>query len=117
MNSRKKIFVTGGGGFLGTSICQQLIRSGYKVTSFSRKKYRHLVSIGVECYQGDLGNLNDLHEAMKSCDAVIHTAAKAGVWGCKNEFEKTNIEGTQNVIAAVKSNNINAKVNLDEKRF
>jgi nucleoside-diphosphate-sugar epimerase len=38
--------------------------------------------------------------ACTDCDAVIHVAAKAGVWGPRSEYEAANVQGTRNVIAA-----------------
>ena len=56
MNNKKKILVTGGGGFLGYSICCALVKEGCEVTSFSRKHYPALEKIGVKSC---IGNLND----------------------------------------------------------
>jgi nucleoside-diphosphate-sugar epimerase len=36
--------------------------------------------------------------ASKNCDAIIHTAGKAGVWGDPAEYQRINVEGTSNVI-------------------
>jgi nucleoside-diphosphate-sugar epimerase len=45
-------------------------------------------------------------EAANGCDAVIHAAAKAGVWGPYQEYFKTNVLGTQNVLNACRRRGI-----------
>ncbi|MBI2602424.1 MAG: NAD-dependent epimerase/dehydratase family protein [Deltaproteobacteria bacterium] len=94
----EKVLVTGGGGFLGTEICKQLKDKGYDVTSYSRKSYPHLSKMGIRCMQGSVTSREDLGYAMKGKDAVIHTAALAGVWGRHKDFYDANVVGTQNVL-------------------
>ena len=95
-----KIFVTGGGGFLGFAIARQLRDRGYEVYSFSRKDYPELKQVGVTHFQGDISDYNVLKEAMTGCDAVFHVAAKTGVWGKYDEYYKVNVKGTENVLRA-----------------
>ena len=86
---QEHILVTGGGGFLGSAVCRQLIEKGYKVTSFSRKSYKDLENIGVRCVQGSLDHQNDIESLMEQkFDGIIHCAAKAGIWGAKKIFCK-----------------------------
>lgn len=98
-----KVLVTGGGGFLGGAIIDQLLALGMDVRSISRGKYPALEAKGVECIQADLSNANAVTAATEGCDAVIHTAAKAGVWGDYDEYFDANVTGTRNVILACKA--------------
>ncbi len=98
-----KVLVTGGGGFLGGAIIDQLLARGIEVRSISRGKYPALEAKGVECIQADLSNANAVTAATEGCDAVIHTAAKAGVWGDYDEYFEANVTGTRNVILACKA--------------
>jgi nucleoside-diphosphate-sugar epimerase len=50
--------------------------------------------------RGDLGEVEAVTAAAASCDAVIHTAARAGVWGPYADFKRANILGTQHVLMA-----------------
>ena len=93
-----KVLVTGGGGFLGSAIVRQLCDRGDAVHTLSRSDYPKLRELGVITFQADLSNRAGLAEAATGCDAVIHTAAKAGVWGNHRDYERTNIDGTHNVI-------------------
>lgn len=95
-----KILVTGGGGFLGKAIIEQLHARGLKVRSFSRSDYHELRRFGTEHFRGDLASPDALKKAIDGCDIVFHTAALAGVWGPESAYQKANVVGTQNVINA-----------------
>ena len=96
----KHVFVTGAGGFLGKAICRLLRLADIKVTGFARGHYPELTDMGVHMKQGDITDFSRLKEAMKSCDLVFHVAAKAGVWGSKEDYFKPNVQGAQNIIQA-----------------
>lgn len=95
-----KVLVTGGGGFLGRAIVRQLLAGGQQVRSFGRSAQPELEKLGVEVVQGDLANAAAVSAAAYGCDAVIHTAAKAGVWGPREEYFAANVLGARNVVAA-----------------
>jgi nucleoside-diphosphate-sugar epimerase len=105
-----KVLVTGGGGFLGGVIVRMLRERGDQVRSFSRAEHPDLADMGVEQFQGDLSDRNDVIKAAAGCDLVFHVAAKAGVWGSYHDFYQTNVVGTENVLAACRSNSINRLV-------
>lgn len=95
-----RVLVTGGGGFLGSAICRQLAAQGYEVLAFQRRHAGHLEAVGVRSIQGDISDLSGIRAASRSCDAVIHTAGKAGVWGKPEDYRRINVEGTANAIRA-----------------
>ena len=95
-----KALVTGGGGFLGGAIVRQLLARGDAVRSFTRSTYPWLAELGVEQIPGDLSKPSDVENAVNGCDAVFHVAAKAGVWGRRDDYVSTNVAGTENVINA-----------------
>lgn len=101
-----KVLVTGGGGFLGKALARALVREGHDVRSFSRGDYMELRSLGVEIRRGDIAYEKSLFAAVKGCEAVFHVAAKAGVWGPYEEYYRTNVVGTQNVINACIRNKV-----------
>jgi nucleoside-diphosphate-sugar epimerase len=98
-----KVLVTGGGGFLGTALVKALLLRGLKVRSLSRRLYPHLQELEVEQVQGDVGDAQVVSRAVLGCQTVFHTAAKAGIWGSSQEYERTNVAGTRNVIAACRA--------------
>ncbi|MGV3527022.1 MAG: NAD-dependent epimerase/dehydratase family protein [Candidatus Sericytochromatia bacterium] len=95
-----KILVTGGGGFLGAAIVRQLVERGDTVIAYSRQRYPALAALGVEQRQGDLDQRAHLMAAAKDCEAVMHVAARAGIWGPYADFHRVNVQGTENVLAA-----------------
>ena len=97
---QKRILVTGGGGFLGKSIVRMLLKRGHRVTSFSRNIYETLNEMGVLQINGDIADKKDVEKAVQGQDVVFHTAAKAGVWGQFDDYFKTNVLGTQNILFA-----------------
>jgi len=94
------VLVTGGGGFLGTALVRMLRERGLPVKSLARRYYRHLSELGAEQVQGDIADPRVVAAAVEGCKTVFHTAAKAGIWGPEQEYQKTNVEGTRNVIVA-----------------
>ncbi len=95
-----KALVTGGGGFLGSRICELLRRRGDDVFALGRRSYPHLDSIGVQTIQADIRDIGVVGQACKGMDAVFHTAALATLWGPRQTFWEINVDGTCNVIGA-----------------
>jgi nucleoside-diphosphate-sugar epimerase len=93
-----KYLVTGGGGFLGLAIVRALRARGDEVVSYSRTRHAAVEALGARCVQGDLLDAAALRRAMDGCDGVFHVAAKAGVWGARAEYARTNIDGTACVV-------------------
>lgn len=94
-----KILVTGGGGFLGSAICLRLASLGHQVVAFQRSPAAQLNASGIRCIRGDITDISDLRLAAHNCEAVVHTAGKAGVWGKPEDFWRVNVDGTENVLA------------------
>lgn len=92
--------MTGGGGFLGGAIVRRLVERGDRVESFSRGRHPALARLGVRHHRGDLGDPAAVRRAVADQDAVVHTAAKAGVWGPFEDYWRANVSGTAHVVAA-----------------
>jgi nucleoside-diphosphate-sugar epimerase len=107
MGSRRthvKVLVTGGGGFLGGAICRQLLARGDEVTAYQRSASDELEKLGIQVIQGDICDIESLNTALRGIDAVIHTAAKAGLSVNYDEYFRPNVTGTENVINACLNN-------------
>ena len=80
MKKNKKTFlVTGGTGFIGSSICELLVKKKYKVKIFdnnSRGSLNRIEKIKKEItfIKGDIRNKKSLKKAIRNTDAIIHLA-------------------------------------------
>ena len=105
-----KVLVTGGGGFLGQSICKQLVARGHEVRALNRKRYEALDALGVEQRIADVASLDLVIEAAAGVDAIVHSAGRVGTWGRLEDYYETNVRGTGNVLAACELNEIDRLV-------
>lgn len=93
------ILVTGGAGFLGAAVVKALLERGDRVRSLSRAAHPEIERLGAEHRRGDIADPDALERACRGVDAVIHTAAKPPPWGRLEDYRRTNVTGTANVIA------------------
>jgi len=116
---RKKWFVTGAAGFIGSHLVEGILRAGGAVVGFDnlssgRETNLQLVrgSVGTEAWQqfrllqGDIGNPDTLGEAIASCDVVLHHAALGSVPDSLErpmETHASNATGFLNVLQAARS--------------
>ena len=110
MTAPVRVLVTGYGGFLGQAITRQLLKAGFTVRGIARRRYEALESLGVEAIAGDVSSRQTVVEACEDCDAIVHTAAKAGVWGTWREFYRVNTLATSHLLEAAHKHSIRAFV-------
>lgn len=97
-----KLLVTGGSGFIGKAVCENLKKNNYTINITSRRDIATNLS-GVKIY-----NINEIDEntnwfqALNAVSCVIHCAAKTHVMNnikqnSLSSFRKVNVEGTLNL--------------------
>lgn len=101
------ILVTGGAGFIGTSVVEQAIASGHAVTVFDNLETGDRANLppGVPLIEGDIRDPEALKAAMAGIEVVIHLAAMVSVVRSVREPQAcfdTNVTGTHNVLAAAR---------------
>lgn len=105
-----KTLVTGGGGFLGRYIVEQLLARGDEVTVFARGSYPELAQIGARLIRGDLQDAAAVDRACAGAGVVFHVASKTAYWGRWEEFYGANVVGTENILAACRRHNVSKLV-------
>ncbi len=111
-NKLPNILITGGSGFLGSRIVEELLREDTplipgKIIVFDLKDFPGPIDKRIECIRGDVRNYAAVEKAGKGIDIVIHCAAIID-WGTRSKEEvlSINVGGTENVIESCKQNGI-----------
>ena len=105
-----KILVTGGAGFIGSHLCERLVKDGHSVTvidNFSTGQASNLILLegqpNFELIEGSILDTEILKPLVDNADYVFHLAAAVGVFNIVNNplaSLLTNIRGTENVLEA-----------------
>ena len=113
--SGKKILVTGADGFIGSHLCERLVRDGYNVRAFvlynSFNSWGWLDSAkddirkSLDVFAGDVRDPHGVRQAMRGCDVVLHLAALIAIpysYHSPDTYVETNVKGTLNVLQAAR---------------
>lgn len=101
------VLITGGAGFIGSHLTEELLRKGYKVRvldNFSTGKpenLSHLKTESLEVIEGDVRDKTSVRKAVKGVDFVFHLAALTSVpFSFKNPLlcEEINVLGSLNLV-------------------
>ncbi len=106
------ICVTGGTGFLGAALVQDLLAGRVPVRVLARPSPRAdlLETQGAEIVRGGLEDLDSIVRAVSGADIVYHLAAKVDSPGRKADFLDTNVGGTERVLTACLRQGVNRVV-------
>lgn len=108
--------VTGGAGFIGSNLCEAILKMGYEVKCLDNLSNGHIENIEsffenqkFEFINGDITDFDVCDEACKNVDYVLHQAA----WGSvprsiemPRVYEDNNIKGTLNMMDAAVHNKV-----------
>ena len=106
----KRVLVTGGAGYLGSTLVPMLLQHGYCVTVYDKllwgiaPLFAHAGNPCLRIIQGDILDFDHLKKSMEDCDTVIHLASIVGYPACEKNPEMArniNERGTQNVVNAL----------------
>src|SRR5438094_4732680 len=105
-----RYLVTGGAGFIGSNTVDELVQRGHSVVvldDFSGGKEENLGEIRnkITIIKGSITDLEVVRKAMHEAEFVLHLAARTSVpRSVKDPLEtnRTNVEGTLNVLVAAK---------------
>ncbi|HIK00699.1 TPA: SDR family NAD(P)-dependent oxidoreductase [archaeon] len=106
----KRVLVTGGAGFIGSHLCEALLKKGHEVVCFDnffrgkQENVEHLIGRkDFTLIKGDIRNGAEVEKVVQDCDIVHHLAA---INGTKYFYEEpilitdVNVAGTLNVLKA-----------------
>ena len=116
MADERLVLVTGAGGFIGSHLVEELVRTGQRVRAFVRYASHGRagwldelpadVSACVEVFHGDIADARAVREAMRGCWRVYHLAALIGIpysYVAPASYVTVNINGTLNVLEAART--------------
>jgi UDP-glucose 4-epimerase len=112
---KKNIFITGGAGFIGSTLIARLISDNYIVAydNLSRNTIKDLPHLlahpNLKLVEGDVLDIERLTKAMEKADIVIHAAGIAGIDTVIRNPVRTmtvNMIGTANVLEAARINRV-----------
>ncbi|MFQ5411656.1 MAG: NAD-dependent epimerase/dehydratase family protein [Phycisphaerae bacterium] len=109
-----EVLVTGGTGFVGSHLIEQLRAQGDSVRTLVRPTSdRALVeSLGAEIVVGDLDDFDSLCRACAGRETVYHSAARVEMVGTEAEFQRTTVAGTERLLAAAGAAGVRRFVHL-----
>lgn len=110
-----KVFITGGAGYIGTTLIPFLLGKNYSVTVYDSLMFNNgdklIPYIGNDNFtfiEGDIRDKDKLSKHIKNHDVVIHLAALVGFPICREKGEEesyqVNVIGTKNVIESMDDN-------------
>jgi len=111
---QKRILITGGAGFIGSHLIDNLLDQNYDVVTidnFSTGKIENLIKVKdkIKIIKGDLRNLDFVMKNVKNVDLIFHLAANYSVeYSSENpifDFESNTLT-TLNILEAMRKNNI-----------
>ncbi|MEI6434317.1 MAG: SDR family oxidoreductase [Bacteroidota bacterium] len=110
--SDKRVLVTGGAGFIGSNLCEDLLKHGNNVVCLDNFStgHRHNINGFLEnsaftLIEGDIRNPDDCRKAVDGVDLVLHQAALGSVPRSINDpvtTNEVNIGGFLNMLVAVR---------------
>jgi UDP-glucose 4-epimerase len=111
MHKETSVLVTGGAGFIGSHLVDQLVNSGYNVrvidnlsTGKLTNIQEHIENGTVDFVEGDIKDLEQVKNCVHGVDAVLHLAAITSVpFSVKNPTltYETNVAGTLNLLVSL----------------
>jgi len=115
----RRALVTGGEGFIGSTLVDHLLERGADVRAYVH--YKPYGSVGhlagreddVEILAGDVRDAERVAEAVQGCDTVFHLAALIGIpysYVAPESYIQTNVLGTYNVVNACRRHDVRRMV-------
>src|SRR3954454_11032365 len=107
-------FVTGGSGFICGRPIQRLVEEGWRVRALARSAEAdaRVEALGAEGVRGELDSGAALRAGSHGCAHLFHAAAHLGADGDWKAFERVNVQGTKNLLAAARDAEVKRVVHV-----
>ncbi|MDX1739528.1 MAG: SDR family NAD(P)-dependent oxidoreductase, partial [Alphaproteobacteria bacterium] len=115
----KNVFITGADGFIGSHVCDLLVKEGAKVTALAQyNSFDHCgwlddlspeVLNETQIIRGDIRDAGQMRRAIKGQDLVLHLAALIAIpysYHAPQSYVDVNVTGTTNILEAARDYNV-----------
>lgn len=108
------VFVTGGSGFVGSRLITRLITDGHTVRALARSDAaaRKVKDLGAVPVRADLADVPGLRTAAAGSELAFHAGARTSRDGTRKQFWTDNVDGTANVVRAVREAGVRRLVHV-----
>jgi nucleoside-diphosphate-sugar epimerase len=109
----EKVLITGGAGYLGSTLCEHLLKNGYSVTVLDNLMFKQMSLLhlfkqdGFQFILGDVRDKELLQKLVSEHDVIIPLAAIVGMPACKSNPQlatDVNYKQIENIVEVLKSN-------------
>ncbi len=100
MNTKKKILITGGCGFIGASLTSELVKKNFVIHIIDKNIKNKIKDKNIFYFKGNIKNPKSFENLRFKYEAVFHLAAQASARICEENFKEaieTNFLGTLNL--------------------
>ncbi len=104
----KPVVVTGASGLVGSHVCAELARAGWKIRAVVRdtqKAAERLGHLPLEVRVGDIRNADSMRAALKGAGSLVHLAAIA-IEKSGESYEASNSDGTRILLDSAKAEGV-----------
>lgn len=104
----KKVFVTGGSGFVGQNLIPLLVEKGYSVFALARSEsaINKVEKLGAMAVKGDLDNQQAIADGVRNAETVYHLAASVDFFASEKVLYNLHVKATALVLEESKKANV-----------
>jgi len=115
LDIKKKILITGGAGYIGSHVVNNLLKDDFEIIVLDRflfdknSLHQHNQNKQLHIVKEDIRNYNNIEKYFEKVDTVIHLAALVGEAACKVSEEDTisiNLKATEKLVKLAVKNKV-----------
>lgn len=109
------VLVTGGDGFIGRHLCDELAERGHQVTALSRDPDTSVFEADIETVMGDITAYDSIESAFEGQDAVVNLVALSPLFQPSDGDDQhltVHLVGTENAVRAAEEHGVERFVQM-----